>query len=154
MVAFAKNFAAQQVALAEEYARAEAAEAESKQLRARLLYAISAIVIMAGLLSVSTAATFFGTNKIVKKYHFTETRGDMLTNEAGETLSCASAEFALGGDGNASTLVSRDGAEIATRSADLETSGGMLADRSGQPLVAVSGLLFLSGVSLLVWRVF
>ncbi|KAH8059622.1 hypothetical protein JL722_5251 [Aureococcus anophagefferens] len=33
VVIFAKNFAAQQVTLAEEHARAEAAEAESKQLR-------------------------------------------------------------------------------------------------------------------------
>jgi len=119
VVAFAKNFAAQQVELADEHARADAAKAEAKQLRARLFYAISAVVIMAALLTLSTAVTFLGTNRVVKKYHYTETRGAMLTNEDGETLACASAEFALGGAGNASsTLVSREGVEIATKSAD------------------------------------
>ena len=43
---FAKNFAAQQVTLAEEHARAEAAEAESKQLRTRLGYAFGAILVV------------------------------------------------------------------------------------------------------------
>jgi len=70
------------------------AEAEAKQLRARLFYAVSAIVIMAALLTLSTAVTFLGTNRVVKKYRYTETRGAMLTNEDGETLACTSAEFA------------------------------------------------------------
>ena len=138
VVIFAKNFAAQQVTLAEEHARAEAAEAESKQLRTRLGYAFGAILAMSALLTraaaqagaggdlarrdagrrCATAVQLLGTNRVVKKFHYTETRGTTLTNDQGETLECASADFAVGvAGGNATALVARDGTPLATKSA-------------------------------------
>jgi len=143
VVAFAKSFAEKQVALMEERAKVEAAEAEARQLRRRLGASVAAILVMASLLAVSTAANLLGTTKVVKNYHFVETRGDALTNEAGDTLQCASAEFTYvaGASGDnatasSSTLTTRGGEAVATKSADFDTASGVLAGASGQALAA------------------
>ena len=67
-----------------------------------------------------------------------------LTNEAGDTLQCASAEFtyvagrAAGDNATASssTLTTRSGEAVATKSADFDTASGVLAGASGQALAA------------------
>lgn len=93
----AKNFAQKQVALAEQTAKREAAERETKATRTRVLYLLAAVATLVVLLVASTAMnvimTTRGTTKVVEKYHYTETRGNALTNEQGETLQCASADM-------------------------------------------------------------
>jgi len=54
---FAKNFAAQQVKLAEERARAEEAEVETRAARRRAAWLLAAVLLLAALLAGSTAAT-------------------------------------------------------------------------------------------------
>ena len=75
------------------------------------------IACIAALLGMSTAAnviaTIRGTENVVEKYHYTETREDRLTNEDGDTLQCASAEFS--------------------------DDKGKLASKSGAPLMTLSG---------------
>ena len=93
----------------------EEAEAEAKQLRSRLLYALSLVCVMAGLLAVSTVANIVGTNKIVKNYHFTETRGANLTDADGALLQCAPPNVN-------GALTAADGGALATKSADLDAA--------------------------------
>ena len=81
VVIFAKNFAAQQVTLAEEHARAEAAEAESKQLRTRLGYAFGAILAMSALLTRAAARAGAGGDRA---------RRDAATPAVGARRRCSS----------------------------------------------------------------
>ena len=79
---------------------------------------------MAGLLAMSTVANIVGTNKIVKNYHFTETRGANLTDANGAMLQCAPPS--VGG-----ALAAADGETLATKSADLDTTTGTLTTPEG-----------------------
>ena len=84
IIAFAKHFAEQQVALAEESAKRELAEIETKAMRTRVWYLLMLVLCMGGLLCASTAMnvvlTIRGTRNVVKEFHYTETRGDVLSS--------------------------------------------------------------------------
>ena len=71
-----------EVALAEQTAKREAAERETKATRTRVLYLLAAVATLVVLLVASTAMnvimTTRGTTKVVEKYHYTETRGDVF----------------------------------------------------------------------------
>merc|ERR1712091_794575 len=86
---------------------------------------------MALLLAASTAANVAGTTTVVKKYHYTETRGANLTDASGNLLQCAPPN--VGG-----TLATADGGALATKSADLDASTGVLQRPDGAAL-AVTG---------------
>ena len=88
---YAKNFAEQQLELAEESTRRENAEKETKAANMRLKYALVALLAMVAMFCTSTAVNLIGTNKVVKKYHFSEAHDGKLTDTDGETLQCASA---------------------------------------------------------------
>ena len=72
LITQAKHFAEQQVALAEENAKREAAETEAKAMYTRIKYLIIALICMTALLGVSTVTnvimTTRGTTKVVEKY--------------------------------------------------------------------------------------
>ena len=78
----------------------------------------------AAIVSRAQAANIFGTNKVVKKYHFTETRGANLTDENGIMLQCAAPSV------NGS-LTAADGGALATKNADMTVSGGALTTNAG-----------------------
>ena len=103
IIAFARKFAAEQVGLARQQARAEKAEKESRELRARLGWALAAIVFMACGFMLQSIFQARNTKKTVREYHYVETRGSALTNEEGETLACASADFASDENGALTT---------------------------------------------------
>ena len=77
------------------------------------------------------AANIFGTTTVVKKYHFTETRGANLTDADGALLQCAPPS--VGG-----ALTTADGGALATKSADLDAASGVLQRPDGGSL-AVTG---------------
>ena len=52
---------------------------------------MSIVLIMALLLAASTTANVVGTTTVVKKYHYTETRGANLTDADGNLLQCVPA---------------------------------------------------------------
>merc|ERR1712091_148355 len=86
---------------------------------------------MALLLAASTAANVAGTTTIVKKYHYTETRGANLTDADGTLLQCAPPN--VGG-----TLADAGGGALKTKSADLDAATGVLQRPDGATL-AVTG---------------
>ena len=66
----------------EETAKREAAEKETKAWRTRVWYLVIAVATLVALLCASTAMnvimTTRGTTKVVKEFHYTETRGDVF----------------------------------------------------------------------------
>ena len=56
--------------------RGKACASRKLDVRAGFVWAATLAAVFAGMLAVSTVANIVGTNKVVKKYHYTETRGD------------------------------------------------------------------------------